>query len=107
MSTMNPDKPKQRQKSVNAIDRKVIRVNPADPVLVKRLVTGLLYAFDLQSEANLSFLLGYGEYESNEDALTAWIVDRLQNTAWVEPNDLFNNLANQLHTNLKFWRAQA
>lgn len=107
MSTMSPDKPKQRQKSVNATDRKIIGLNPADPALVKRLVTCLLYAFDLQSEANLSFLLGYAEYESNEDALTAWIGDRLQNTAWVEPNDLFNNLANQLHTTLKFWRAQA
>jgi hypothetical protein len=107
MSMMISDMQLPDQELVNAVDRDIAMVNPEDPAIVHRLVTGLIYAFDLQSEVDLSFVLGHGECESNEDALTAWVMDQLDYTDWVEPGVLFNDLAYQLQYTLKFWRATA
>ena len=87
-----------------ATDRVTTLVNPKDPIVLERLVKSLMYAFDLSSFAHLSFVLGYGAYESNDEALIAWIGDHIPDADGIEPSVLFLGLAHALRDVLTAWR---
>ncbi len=45
--------------------------------VVMRLVNNLKYLFNIQSGDYLTFVLGYGECKSNDEALRYWVMDQL------------------------------
>jgi|GEM_PF-3840249 len=92
---------------VDRIEQETALIDITDPRTLRRLVTGLLYAFDISPGVELPFLLGHGECECNEEALTAWVTDQVEYADWVEPGMLFNDLAYQLQRTLKSWENAA
>lgn len=82
-------------------------VNVSHPATQKRLTEALKFAFDIRAGIQLPFILGHGECETNDEALTAWIRDQLGEDQWVEPRALFNGLASQLQRAIDHWRSMS
>lgn len=65
-----------------------------DPNVVNRLVSNLMYLFNIQSGDYLTFVLGHGECHTNKQAMQYWVYSQLSSNT--DSDDVLSYLASQL-----------
>lgn len=79
----------------------------SNPVMLKKLVSSLIYLFRFKEQAELAFLLGYPQANNNQEVLTLWITSQLKQADWVEPEQLLGYLVSKLKHKLMQWQEVA
>lgn len=70
-----------------------------DPKVVMRLVNNLKYLFNIQPGDYLTFVLGFGECKTNDEALKYWVMDQLSQEP-VGYDDVLRFLIDSLNSQL-------